>query len=220
MKIKELIAAAEAILFACGEPLEIDRLAEALELDEEYTEKILEKLQADYDERESGLCVLRMENKYQLCTRVQYADIVRRVLEVKKNTPLSTAAFEVLAVIAYNQPVTKSYIEQVRGVDCSGVVNTLCQKGLVEEKGRLELPGRPLLYGTTSDFLKCFCISSLTELPELPEKELPEISDIPENEPKEQVVDTQSEMEEMVDEDQYSFYDVPEDGEDMFTMPE
>ena len=220
MKIKELIAAAEAILFACGEPLEIDRLAEALELDEEYTEKILEKLQADYDERESGLCVLRMENKYQLCTRVQYADIVRQVLEVKKNTPLSTAAFEVLAVIAYNQPVTKSYIEQVRGVDCSSVVNTLCQKGLVEEKGRLELPGRPLLYGTTSDFLKCFCISSLTELPELPEKELPEITDIPENESEDQTIDTQTEMTETVDEDQYSFYDVPEDGEDMFTMPE
>ncbi|MBQ3150711.1 MAG: SMC-Scp complex subunit ScpB [Clostridia bacterium] len=217
MKVQELLAAAEAILFACGEPLETERLAEALELDEEYTEKILEKLQADLDEKESGLCVLKMDNKYQLCTRTRYADLIRRVLEVKKNTPLSPAAFEVLAVIAYNQPVTKSYIEQVRGVDCSSVVNTLCQKGLVEEKGRLELPGRPLLYGTTSEFLKCFCISSLTELPELPEKELPDISDVPE---KEKPVEEEQPVEDEKDEDQYSFYDVPEDGEDMFSFSE
>lgn len=220
MKVQELLAATEAILFACGEPLEIERLAEALELDEEYTEKILEKLQADLDEKESGLCVLKMENRYQLCTRVQYADMVRKVLEVKKNTPLSTAAFEVLAVIAYNQPVTKSYIEQVRGVDCSGVVNTLCQKGLVEEKGRLELPGRPLLYGTTPDFLKCFCISSLSELPELPEKELPDISDMANEETEKTQETVNDESSEEVDEDQYSFYDVPEDGEDMFSFSE
>ena len=81
--------------------------------------------------------------------------------------PLSQAAMEVLAIIAYNQPVTKGFIEQVRGVDCSGVVSTLVSKGLIEEKGRLELPGRPLLYGTTSVFLRCFCISSLDELPEI-----------------------------------------------------
>ena len=218
MKVQELIAAAEAILFACGEPLETERLAEALELDEEYTEKILEKLQADLDENGSGLCVVKMENRYQLCTRVQYADTIRKVLEVKKNTPLSSAAFEVLAVIAYNQPVTKSYIEQVRGVDCSSVVNTLCQKGLVEEKGRLELPGRPLLYGTTPDFLKCFCISSLTELPELPEKDLPEIGDVPEKE--ELPVNVTEDEAEETDEDQYTFYEVPEDGEDMFSFSE
>ena len=89
---------------------------------------------------------------------------------MKKNAPLSPAAFEVLAVVAYNQPVTKAYIEQIRGVDCSGVVATLCQKGLLEEKGRLDLPGRPLLYGTTPDFLRCFCLTSLADLPELPEK--------------------------------------------------
>ena len=165
MKVQQLQAAAEAILFAAGEPLELVRIAEALELDEEYTAKILERLGAELDERESGLCLVRMEDRYQLCTRTQFQDVIRGVLEVKKNAPLSSAAFEVLAVIAYNQPVTKSYIEQVRGVDCSSVVNTLCMRGLVEEKGRLELPGRPLLYGTTPDFLKCFCMSSLTELP-------------------------------------------------------
>ena len=92
------------------------------------------------------------------------------MLDIKKNAPLSPAAFEVLAVVAYNQPVTKAYVEQIRGVDCSGVIATLCQKGLLEEKGRLDLPGRPLLYGTTPDFLRCFCLSSLSELPELPDK--------------------------------------------------
>lgn len=219
MKVQQLQAAAEAILFAAGEPMELARIAEALELDEEYTVKILERLGAELDERESGLCLVRMEDRYQLCTRTQFADVIRGVLEVKKNAPLSSAAFEVLAVIAYNQPVTKSYIEQVRGVDCSSVVNTLCQRGLVEEKGRLELPGRPLLYGTTPDFLKCFCISSLTELPELPEKELPRLEDMPEQpEPSEQ--EPAPPDEEAVDEDQYTFYDVPEDGDDMYDMPD
>ena len=114
MKVQQLQAAAEAILFAAGEPLERARIAEALELDEEYTEKILDRLAAELDERESGVCLLRMEDQYQLCTRTQFADVIRGVLEVKKNAPLSPAAFEVLAVVAYNQPVTKSYIEQVR----------------------------------------------------------------------------------------------------------
>ena len=222
VKVQELQAAAEAILFASGEPLELERMAQALELDTEYTEKILEKLKADLDERESGLCVLRMEDRYQMCTRTRFADRIRSVLEVKKNAPLSAAAFEVLAVIAYNQPVTKSYIEQVRGVDCSGVVNTLCQKGLVEEKGRLELPGRPLLYGTTPEFLKCFCMSSLNELPELPEKDLPKIEDImdaqAENAPIEE--EPAPPEEEAVDKDQYTFYDVPEDGDDLYALPE
>ena len=219
MKVQELQAAAEAILFAGGEPLELERIAQALELDNEYTEKILEKLQADLDERESGLCLLRMEDKYQLCTRTQYADIIRSVLEVKKNAPLSPAAFEVLAVIAYNQPVTKSYIEQVRGVDCSSVINTLCQRGLVEEMGRLELPGRPLLYGTTASFLKCFCMSSLNDLPELPEKDLPRIEDMPEQAQAEETPPQQEEPDE-ADADQYAFYDVPEDGDAMFALPE
>ena len=123
------------------------------------------------DERESGVCLLKLGERYQLCTRQEYAENIRSVLDMKRNVPLSSAAFEVLAVVAYNQPVTKAYVEQVRGVDCSGVISTLCQKGLVEEKGRLDLPGRPLLYGTTPEFLKCFCIESLSELPELPERE-------------------------------------------------
>ena len=166
----ETRAAIEAILFASGEPLEITRIAEALELDIETVRGYIFEIGASLDSRGSGLCLLRLGDKYQLCSRTEYAPLIRAVLDIKKNIPLSNAALEVLAVVAYNQPVTKAYVEQVRGVDCSGVVNTLCQKGLLEERGRLDLPGRPLLYGTTPNFLRCFCLTTLADLPELPEK--------------------------------------------------
>lgn len=180
MTNEQIRAACEAILFASGEPLECARIAEALELDMDTVSGALWELARILDERGSGICLLRLGSKYQLCSRVEYAQQVRSVLDIKKNAPLSPAAFEVLAVVAYNQPVTKAYVEQIRGVDCSGVISTLCQKGLLEEKGRLDLPGRPLLYGTTPDFLRCFCISSLSELPELPER--PEVDDLQDDE--------------------------------------
>ncbi|MBR3620277.1 MAG: SMC-Scp complex subunit ScpB [Clostridia bacterium] len=170
MTNEEMRAAIEAILFASGEPLEITRIAEAMETDVETVRGYIFEIGASLDSRGSGICLLKLGDKYQLCSRKEYAPLIRAVLDLKKNIPLSNAALEVLAVVAYNQPVTKAYIEQVRGVDCSGVVNTLCQKGLLEERGRLELPGRPLLYGTTPNFLRCFCLTSLADLPELPEK--------------------------------------------------
>ncbi len=100
-----------------------------------------------------------------------YAGYVRKAIDIRRNTPLSQAAMEVLAIVAYNQPVTRAFIEQVRGVDCGAVVQGLVQKSLIEEKGRLELPGRPLLYGTTADFLRSFGLNSLEGLPPLPQKE-------------------------------------------------
>ena len=171
MNANNIQATVEAILFAAGEPVEIEKLSEVLGVEIEILEQVLLNLEAELDERNSGICLLKLENKYQLASRLEYADVIRDTLELRKNTPLSAAAFEVLAVIAYNQPVTKSFVEQVRGVDCSGVIATLCQKKLIEEKGRLDLPGRPLIYGTTPDFLRVFSISSLDELPPLPENE-------------------------------------------------
>lgn len=168
MKASKLEAAAEAILFAAGEPVELNRIADALEIESELCEQVLYNLAAKLDEQKSGIAVLKLDDKYQLSSRTEFADIIRNVLELRKNTPLSQAAFEVLAVIAYNQPVTKSFVEQVRGVDCSGVIDTLCKKKLIEEKGRLDLPGRPLIYGITPDFMRCFSISSLDELPAIP----------------------------------------------------
>ena len=169
MNNQELMPMLEAVLFAMGEPIEIERLCVALDLDETVVSDVLAKLQEKYEKDEHGICLLKLDNKYQICTKQKYADNIRNVIEVKKNAPLSQAAFEVLAIIAYNQPVTKAFVEQIRGVDCSGVISSLCQKSLIEERGRLDLPGRPLIYGTTAEFLRCFCISSLDELPPLPD---------------------------------------------------
>lgn len=167
-KENNIIAKLEAMLFASGEPVEAVRLAELLEIDIESVTKMLAHLADLYGDRGSGIRLVRMDGKYQLCTREEYAEDVRALLEVKKNTPLSQAAFEVLAIVAYNKAVTKSFIEQIRGVDCSGSIANLVQKGLIEEKGRLDLPGRPLVYGTTDRFLRCFSLNSLDDLPDLP----------------------------------------------------
>ena len=169
MKIREMQSKMEAILFAAGEPMEIGKLGQVLELDLETVEKILRLLADRYGEEESGLCLLRLDDSVQISIRPQWSSLVHSALDMRRNVPLSQAAMEVLAVIAYNQPVTRAYIEQVRGVDCSGAISGLINKGLVEERGRLELPGRPLLYGTTLDFLRCMGLSSLEELPPLPE---------------------------------------------------
>lgn len=170
-KADNLISKIEAMLFASGDPIEASKLAEVLDIEIEIVEKMLGHLGGMLDERESGLMLIRVDNKYQLCTREEHAEDVRKLMEIKKNTPLSNAAFEVLAVIAYNKTVTRSFIEQVRGVDCSGPISSLVQKGLIEEKGRLDLPGRPLIYGTTDRFLRCFSLNSLDDLPELPKTE-------------------------------------------------
>ncbi len=159
----------EAIIFASGEPIDRLRLIEGLGCTPERLDAIIREIQEDYDERGSAVELLCLGSQVQFATRPAYAEAVRSVLDLKKNQPLSSAAFEVLAIIAYNQPVTRSFIEQVRGVDCGGVLNTLCQRQLVEECGRLDLPGRPLIYCTTSEFLKCFCMSTLAELPEIPD---------------------------------------------------
>lgn len=177
-------AVIEAILFAVGEPIEIKKIASSLDITLITLNLELEKLKQKYASEDSGLTLLNLDDKIQLCSKKEYAQIVRDVLEKKKNTPLSNAAFEVLAIIAYNQPVTKSFIEQIRGVDCSGVVTSLCQKELIEEKGRLEALGRPLLYGTTDNFLRCFDISSVAELPPILAQEEEKLELEQENEQK------------------------------------
>lgn len=171
MTVNEMIPAFEAILFAAGEPVEIEKFSEIFEIDNETVENIMDMLSVKLDESGSAIKLVRLDFCYQLCTRKEYAENIRAVLDLRRKAPLSQAALEVLAVIAYNQPVTKAYVEQVRGVDCSGVVSTLVEKGLLEEKGRLELPGRPLLYGTTANFLRCFSLKNLDELPDVPSDE-------------------------------------------------
>ena len=162
-------AAIEAILFSSGDSVEKSRIAQALEITEKQVDETVDKLIDDYSAQNRGITIIKLDSAYQMTAVKDYAPQIRTVMDVRRNTPLSQAALEVLAVVAYNQPVTKAFVEQVRGVDCSGVIGSLTTKGLVEEKGRLELPGRPLLYGTTEHFLRCFNISSLEELPPLPE---------------------------------------------------
>ena len=171
MTEKEYRSAIEAILFSAGDPVELPRLADALELPESSVVIQLELLMQEYADMDRGITIIRLNNSYQMVSVKAYAQYVRRAMDLRRNIPLSQAAMEVLAVIAYNQPVTKSFVEQVRGVDCSGVIGSLMNKDLLEEKGRLELPGRPLLYGTTDNFLRCFSISSLDELPPIPKDE-------------------------------------------------
>ena len=166
MTMSELTSAFEAVLFSGGEPQSIDRFSQVFDITPEK-----EALEKRLKEQKSGLELLRLDNTYQLATKAEYADYIKKMFDIRRRTPLSPAALEVLAVVAYNQPVTKSFIEQVRGVDCSGVVTTLVEKGLIEERGRLELPGKPLLYGTTKNFLRCFGINDLSELPPLPKNE-------------------------------------------------
>lgn len=170
MKDFEIRAGIEAILFANGEPVQIDKIAQALEEEETIVQNEIENLTQEYTEENRGIMIVRLNNSYQLCSKKKYAENIRKIMDLKRNTPLSQAALEVLAVIAYNQPVTKAFVEQVRGVDCSGVIGSLTTKGLIQEAGRLELPGRPLLYATTDVFLRSFQIENLEQLPEIPQK--------------------------------------------------
>ncbi len=174
MNINNMVSALEAVLFAGGEPVSSARLCEVFEIDDETLSKVLKLLSNKLEDSNSGIKLLTLGDSYQLASRREYAEYVRRAFEIRRKTPLSQAALEVLAVIAYNQPCTRSFVEQVRGVDCSGVVSTLVEKELIEERGRLELPGRPLLYGTTSTFLRSFSLSSLDMLPELPKDVAPD----------------------------------------------
>lgn len=160
----------EAILFAGGEPVSLDRIAQVLGVRTPVIDSIVSALQEKYNTPSSGIQLMRLGDSAQFYTNPAYVEPVREVLDLKRGTPLSQAAMEVLAVVAYNQPVTKAFVEQVRGVDCSGVLSSLMQKDLLEERGRLELPGRPLLYGTTETFLRCFQLSSIEDLPPPPQR--------------------------------------------------
>ena len=171
MNYNESICIIEALLFASGEPISLDRLSEASGIEPETVVKLIDRLERKYNVSDSAIRVLRLENSYQLSTREEYAPYIKRAMENKRHARLSPASLEVLAVVAYNQPVTKALVEQVRGTDSSGVINTLVERELLYEAGRLELPGRPITYKTTDNFLRCFKLESLAQLPSLPDED-------------------------------------------------
>lgn len=168
MDVKEKLGAIEAVLFASGEPVELFRLSEACCLDAGAIPSMIRLINERYDDCGSGICIKKLDSSYQMCTREEFAPQIRAALETKKTTPLSNAAMEVLTIIAYNQPVSKGFVENVRGIDSSSVINNLLEKGLVEEAGRLDVPGKPLIYRTTTVFLRSFGLGSVSELPPLP----------------------------------------------------
>ncbi len=167
MELKKLESAIVSVLFACGEPVRIDRLAETLETDKATLTKVIANLRDRISSENLGIVLLKLGDDYQLTTSPENAEFVKTALDRRRNAPLSAAAMEVLSIIAYNQPVTKAFIEQVRGVDSSSVVNSLVEKGLCEEAGRLDLPGKPICYKTTPNFLRCFNMESISELPSI-----------------------------------------------------
>lgn len=186
MKERQKLGALEAMLFANGEPVESARLAEAMRLDPAQVQDLLAVLQSEYDARDAGIVLLRFEgDRWQMTTRPYYGEVVKRVLDTRRNAPLSPAALEVLAVIAYNQPVSRSFIEQVRGVDSSSTVTKLMERGLIEEAGRLDLPGKPVAFRVTDTFLRVFGLGSLADLPPLHDEGTPSVQeDAPDDGPR------------------------------------
>ena len=177
IEIKNIEAAIEAILFAAGYPVKYEKIAEVIGLDVNNTMTIIEHMSEEYNKADSvrGLSLLLFPDTCQLCTKEQFAPYIREALGIRRGGNLSASSMEVLAIVAYNQPVTRSFIDQVRGVDSSYAVNSLIDKALIEACGRLDAPGRPMLYATTDKFLRVFGLNSLSDLPAteimLPEKE-------------------------------------------------
>ncbi len=171
---KNIECALEAVLFSLGEAVETEKLAEALEVKEEEIKSAFETLKKKYEDENRGIKLIEIDNSIQMCSNPEYYECIQRVTQIKRQAGLSSAALETLSIIAYNQPVTKGTMDFIRGVDCTYSVARLLERGFIDELGRAETPGRPILYGTTMEFLRCFGLKSLEDLPPLPEREVPE----------------------------------------------
>ncbi len=157
--------AIEGILFAAGEPVKAAKLAVVLDAGVDEIKKAVAELKEEYDENKRGFNIIDIMDGYQICSRPEYYAYIQEILGEQRNQPLSNAAMEALAIIAYKQPITRGQIEHIRGVNSDGCVNRLYERGLIDEAGRLDAPGRPILYVTTDTFLRCFGLSSPSELP-------------------------------------------------------
>ena len=171
MDIKKMEAAVEAILFTMGDAVEVERIAKALEQDTASTEKLIHNMMDRYQQEDRGIQIIELDHSYQLCTKREYYDTLIRIAKQPQKVVLTDVLLETLSIIAYKQPVTRLEIEKIRGVKSDHAVNKLVEYNLVKELGRLDAPGRPLLFGTTEEFLRHFGISSLSELPPLPGRE-------------------------------------------------
>lgn len=159
--------AIEGILFAAGEPVKAAKLAAVLDVSVSEVEAAVSGLKAEYNGDHRGFNIIDISDGYQICSRPEYYTYIREILGEQRNQPLSNAAMEALAIIAYKQPVTRGMVEKIRGVNSDGCMNRLYERGLIDEAGRLDAPGRPILYKTTDTFLRCFGLSSTDELPKI-----------------------------------------------------
>lgn len=186
MEINKLKAIIEAILFACGKPVEIKEFMANLELSAEDVELAIQSLKLDFENQNRGIEIIKVNDAYQLCTKKEYYEYIYPLIDNRAKPSLSNAAMETLSIIAYNPKITRAEIESIRGVNSDGTIYKLLEYNLIEEAGKLDLPGRPTTYRTTPEFLKMFGITSLDELPELPKYRIDEneqivIDDIIEN---------------------------------------
>ncbi|MCX7714640.1 MAG: SMC-Scp complex subunit ScpB [Clostridia bacterium] len=165
MTAKQLQCAIEAILFAAGEAVKISVMAKSLGVSKEMVREAVALLRYEYDTQERGLMIIDIDDGYQICSRPMYYQYIREILGEQRRQALSNAAMETLAIIAYKQPVTRGQIEHIRGVNSDGAINRLLERGLIDEAGRLDAPGRPVLYETTQVFLRCFGLKTVKDLP-------------------------------------------------------
>ncbi|MCD5414273.1 MAG: SMC-Scp complex subunit ScpB [Clostridiales bacterium] len=172
MNKDELKGIIEALLFAWSEPLSIKELCKLIDVDKDEVEISINEMSDEFSYEKRGLQIIKMEEYYQLATKPKHHEYIKSLLEPKQKKGLTRATLETLSIIAYKQPVTKVEVESIRGVKCDKSIHTLQEKGLVEERGRLEKTGRPILYGTNIYFLKMFGLTSLEELPEINELDL------------------------------------------------
>lgn len=176
MDNREVKSIIEALLFTWGDPLSLDDISDVLELDKQSLRKIISEMINDFNFNRRGVQILQVNDKYQLSTRPEHFEWIKKLCTPRVNKTLSNAALETLSIIAYKQPITKAEIEIIRGVKCDKALNTLIEKNLIKEVGRLEKTGKPIIYGTTDDFLKAFGLSTLEALPALDEDNTDKIS--------------------------------------------
>lgn len=167
MERQKAKAVLEAILFTMGESVEVERLASVIEEDKKTTRELLMEMKEEYDAKECGMTLMELENSFQMCTKADMYEYLIKIAKTPRKYVLTDTLLETLSIIAYKQPITRAEIEKIRGVSCDHAVNRLIEFGLIAEVGRMDAPGRPLLFGTTEEFLRSFGVKSLEELPEL-----------------------------------------------------
>ncbi len=167
MDNREIKSIIEALLFTWGDPLSLDDISDVLEVDRQSLYEVMDEMIDDFNFNRRGIQILQVNDKYQLSTRPEHFEWIKKLCTPRVNKTLSNAALETLSIIAYKQPITKAEIEIIRGVKCDKAINTLIEKNLIKEIGRLDRTGKPIIYGTTDDFLKCFGLSTIEALPTL-----------------------------------------------------